>query len=59
MSEFEKKNLERFGEFLNFLKFSKIIKNSLVFSHVFLNFLYFSRMLCKNVEKILENPRKL
>ena len=39
------KSSKLFGEFLNFLGFSKIIENSLVFSYALLNFPDFSRML--------------
>ena len=61
------KSSKKFGEFLNFLEFSKIIDNSLVLSYVFLNFLDFPRMLekikehLKSIEKylkILKNFKK-
>ena len=35
------KSSKKFGEFLNFLEFSKIIENSLVLSYALLNFLDF------------------
>ena len=39
------KSSKKVCEFFNFLEFSKIIQNFLVFSYAFLNFLDFSRML--------------